>query len=191
MDARVGGFSCGVEAGKRATSAEIGLDSTHHVVCSWADGRHVRGEIEAVAEAGRVDPREALLQKFGGFGSHIEIDVFGLSAVHFADDGASDDVARSELLGFGVALHKAFEIDVAEDAAFAAQGFGEQKARRAFYGESRGMELHEFHIGENGSGFVSDGHAVACGDFGIGGFAIDLAEAAGGEKDGSSANFVG
>jgi hypothetical protein len=31
--------------------------------------------------------------------------VFGLSAVHFADDGASDDVTRGELLGF-VALIK-------------------------------------------------------------------------------------
>ncbi len=190
MDSGVGSFSRGVEAGERSTSPEIRFDSTHHVVSSGADGRHVCGEIESIAEAGRVDARKALLQEFSGLGGHVEIDVFGLGAVHFADDGARHDVARSELLRFGVALHEAFEIDVAKDAAFAAQGFREKKARRAFYGESGGMELHEFHVGEDGSGFVSDGHAVACGDFGIGGFAINLAETAGGKKDGTGPNFV-
>ena len=52
------------------------------------------------------------------------------------------------------------------------------------------MELHEFHVGEDGAGFVGDGHAVAGGDFGIGGLAIDLAEAAGGEKNSKRADFV-
>src|SRR5258707_8802630 len=52
------------------------------------------------------------------------------------------------------------------------------------------MELHELHVGEDRASFVGDGHAVAGGDFGIGGFAIDLAEAAGGEKNGERANFV-
>ena len=52
------------------------------------------------------------------------------------------------------------------------------------------MELHELHVGEHCASFVGDGHAVAGGDFGVGGFAIDLADAAGGEKNSERANFV-
>ena len=110
--------------------------------------------------------------------------------MHFADDGASDYIARRKFLGFGVALHEAFEKNIAEDAAFSAESFGEQEARRTLDGESSGMELHEFHIRENGAGFIGDGHAIASGNFGIGGFAIDLTEAAGGEKNSESADLV-
>ena len=52
------------------------------------------------------------------------------------------------------------------------------------------MELDELEIGEDGASFVGDGHAVAGGDFGIGGLAKELAEAAGGEEDGAGADFV-
>jgi len=52
------------------------------------------------------------------------------------------------------------------------------------------MELHELHIGEDRACFVGDGHAVASGYAGVGGFAIDLAEAAGGEKNREGADFV-
>ncbi len=104
-------------------------------------------------------------------------------AMHFADDRAGHDVARSQLLRFVVALHEPFEIYVAQDAAFAAQCFGEQKPRRAFDGERGGMKLHKLHIRENGTGFVSDGHAVAGGDVGIGRLAVNLAEAAGGKQN--------
>ena len=190
MDTGVGGLSRGVETGKRSASPEIGFDSTHHVVSGGTDGRHVRGEIETVAEAGGIDARKALLQKLGGFGGHVEINVLGLRAVHFADDGASNDVARSQLLRFRVALHKAIEINVAKDAAFTAQSFRKEEAWRASNGESGGMKLHKLHIGEDGAGFVGDGHAVASSDLGIGGFTIDLAEAAGGEENCAGANFV-
>src|SRR4029077_15871611 len=103
--------------------------------------------------------------------------------MHFADDGASDYIAGGEFLGFGVALHEAFEKNIAEDAAFSAKSFGKQEARRSLNGQCGGMELHELHIGEERAGFVGDGHAVASGHFGIGGFAIDLAEAASSKKN--------
>ena len=190
MDTGVGGFARGVQAGDGSVSPEIGFHPTHHVVSGGADGGHVGGEIEAVAEAGGVDARETLLEKFGGFVGHVEIHVFGLCAMHFGDDGAGDDIARGEFLGFGVTLHEAFEQNVAEDAAFAAKSFGKKKARRAFDCEGGGMELHELHVGEDGAGFVGDGQAVAGGDFWIGGFAIDLTEAAGREEYGAGTEFV-
>ena len=52
------------------------------------------------------------------------------------------------------------------------------------------MELHKLHVGENGAGFVRDGHAVARGDIGIGGLSIDLPKSAGGEQNRIRAEFV-
>src|SRR5438132_11958862 len=52
------------------------------------------------------------------------------------------------------------------------------------------MELHKLHGGENGSGFVLDGHAVARGDIGTGRLAIDLPKAARGEQNRVGAEFV-
>src|ERR1700747_1835784 len=52
------------------------------------------------------------------------------------------------------------------------------------------MKLHELHIGQDRACFVGDGHAVASGYAGVGGFAIDLAEAAGGEKNREGADFL-
>ena len=113
-----------------------------------------------------------------------------VGAMHLADDGASDDVARSKFQRFGVPLHETLEMDVPENAAFAAERFGEQKTRCAFDGEGGGMELHKLHIRQHGAGFVSDSHAVTGGNIGIGGFAIDLTKAAGGEEYSSGAQFV-
>src|SRR5208283_269947 len=96
----------------------------------------------------------------------------------------------SELLSFVVALHETFEIDIAENAAFAAEGFAEEEARSALDGKGSGMELHELHVRKDGTGFVGDGHAVTGGEIGIGGFAEELAEAAGGEENGAGAEFV-
>jgi len=155
-----------------------------------ADWSQVCGEIEAIAEAGRVDARKALLQKFRGLGRHIEINVLGLRAVHFADDGAGYDVARSEFLRFGVTLHEAFESDVTEDAALAAKSLGEKETRCVLNGESRGMKLHELHVRKNGAGFVGDRDAVPGSDFWVSSFAIDLAEASGSEKNGVRVDLV-
>jgi len=52
------------------------------------------------------------------------------------------------------------------------------------------MELDEFHIGEDRTGFISDSDAIAGGHFWIGGFAIDLAEAASGKKNRVGTDFV-
>ena len=48
-----------------------------------------------------------------------------------------------------------------------------------------GMELDEFQVLDFGSGAVGHGDAIAGGHFGIGGVAVDLAEAAGGQQHGT------
>ena len=190
MNTGESGFARGIEAGDGGASPKIGFDTAHHEVGGGTDGSNVAGKIEAVAEAGGVDAGETLLEELLGFGSHVEIDVLGIGAIHFADDGASDDVARSELLSFVIALHKTLKMDIAEDAAFAAESFAEEETWRAFDGESGGMELDELHVREDGPSVVGNGHAVTGSNFGIGSFAIELAEAASGKKSGFGAEFV-
>src|SRR2546421_2765864 len=104
-------------------------------MCGRADGRDVSGKIEAVAFAGGINSRKTLFEKVFRLRCHVQVNVWRVGALHFADDGAGNDVARRKFLRFVVALHEAFEIDVAQDAAFAAQRFGKKKAWRAFYGE--------------------------------------------------------
>ena len=65
MNAGIGGFSGGVEAGDRGAPPKISLHATHHVVSGGTDWSKVGCEIEAVAEAGGVNAREAFLQEFG------------------------------------------------------------------------------------------------------------------------------
>ena len=190
MDAGGSGFTGSVKAGDGGASPKIGFDAAHYEVRGGTDGSEVAGKIEAIAEARGVDAWETLFEELLGLGGHVEIDMLAVGFVHFADDGARDDIARSKLLSFVVALHEAFEMDIAEDATFAAECFAEEESRGAFDGESGGMELHEFHVGEHGASFVGDGHAITGGDIGIGGFTVELAEPAGGEENGASADFV-
>ncbi len=97
-----------------------------------ANGRDIAREVDAVAHAGGVNARETFLDEAFGLGGHVQINVFAVGAVHLADNGAGDDIARGELLRFVVALHETLEIDVAESGSFAAERFREQESRRAF-----------------------------------------------------------
>ncbi len=71
---------------------------------------------------------------------------------------------------------------VAEERAFTAQGFGEEKARGAFQVQGGGMRLNEFEVLDFGAGAVCHGDPIAGGHFGIGGVEIDVAETAGGQQ---------
>src|SRR5208282_3002245 len=164
--------------------------AAHHEVRGGTHGSEVAGKIEAVAEAGGIDARETLFKEIPGLFGHVEIDMLAVRFVHLADDGAGDDIAGSELLSFVVALHETFEIDIAIQSDFPCEGFAEEEARSALDGKGSGMELHELHVRKDGTGFVGDGHAVTGGEIGIGGFAEELGEAAGGEENGAGAEFV-
>src|SRR6185437_9757062 len=60
----VGGFSGRVQARKGGASREIGFYSAHHVMSRRGNRSHISGEIESIAQAGLVNPREALFEKF-------------------------------------------------------------------------------------------------------------------------------
>ena len=97
------------------------------------------------------------------------------------EDGARDHVARRQL---GVAVHAEQEARaglVDHHGALAAQRLGEQRQRIAAGGERGGMELHELEIDQAGAGARRHRQAVAGELRRIGGVAVELAGAAGGE----------
>src|SRR4029077_10862535 len=97
-------------------------------------------------EAGFVDAREAMADEIGVARREIEPDVRGAGTTHLGHDGARDDVARGEIEEWVIALHERFAVFVPENGAFAAQGFGEEKARRTFDVEGGGVELNELDV---------------------------------------------
>ena len=120
-------------------------------------------------DAGRIEMRQV----------EIHVGVFGL--LHLADDRQADDVARRQLAAGIVLGHEAMAVAVDQPGAFAAGGLADQVTAAAGDVQHRGVELHELHVAQLGAGAIGDGHAVAGGHFGIGGFAVDLACAAGGQ----------
>ena len=64
--------------------------------------------------------------------------------------------------------------------ALAAHGFGNQKG--SGHGKRGGVELVELNVGKPGAGPESGGHAVARGDAGIGGVAVELPRTTAGEN---------
>ena len=120
MNASSGNLSGSIEAGDGSVSPKIGFDAAHYEMGCGTDRSEVTGEIEAVGEARRIDPGKTLFEKLLGFGSHVELDMPAIGAIHFADDGTGNNIAGSEFLSFVVALHEALQINVAKNGAFAA-----------------------------------------------------------------------
>src|SRR5438445_1465330 len=186
-----GGFA----GGKKTWNGGLGgfgihANAAHHVVAGGADFHrsfgdvHVGQFLELVIHAG-----ELLLHVFSGLVRDVEISaaVFGAAAFFdFGVDGARNDVTRGEFHALGVvSFHEALAHFIAQDAAFAADGFGDKNALDAGRPDhSGGMELDEFHVHKLGAGFVSEGHAVAGVLPGVRSDAPGFADAAGGDDDG-------
>ena len=66
VQAGAGDFADGVEAGQAGGAVFIGLDAAALVVRGGDDGDGLACDVEAEAQAGLVDIREALADEFGG-----------------------------------------------------------------------------------------------------------------------------
>ena len=165
------GFACCVQARHAGASPKIGFYSAHRKVRGRAHGSHVAGEIETVARTRGEDTRETLFQKFLGLGGHVQVDVVAVRFDHLRGNRPRNNVARSQFLCFVIALHEAFQVNVAQNPAFPAQRFTQQKSWRTFDRERRGVKLHELHIRQNRARLVGNRHAVAGCHFRIGGLA--------------------
>ncbi len=100
--------------------------------------------------------------------------------MHLRHNGAGHDVPRRQFLRLVIALHKTFQVDVAENASFPAKRLRKQETRGALDGQGRRMKLNELEIGKNRAGLVGDGQPVAGGHIGIGGLAVNMTQATGG-----------
>ena len=182
MQAGGAGFADGVETVERVAAEFVGLHAADHVVGGGMDGDEVLADVdvEFVHELGELG--EALAEFFGGQVANIQENVGEMGLADLFDDGAADDVARGELAIFVIVKHEAVAVAIDEVGAFAADGFGDEGAAGAGDIERRGVELDHLHVAERGTRAVGHGVAVGGGDFWVGGFAIELAGAAGGEN---------
>ncbi len=90
-----------------------------------------------------------------------------------------------------VVEHEAAALAVAQDAAFAADAFGDEDAAHARRPDhARGMELHELHVDQLGARAIREGVAVAGAFPAVAGDLVGAAHAAGGQHDGLRAEHV-
>ena len=191
MDARAGGLACGVESFQIGPPAEVRRHAAHGVVRRRTHGRRLQIEIDAVREAGSVNPREAMahetLTPVRKMMRKIEVDVLRALAAHLVDDCPGDNVARRQFLQRMVALHKALALGVQQKRAFTAQRFGKQETRRTFDVQRRRMELNELQVADVSARAIGQRHAVARGYIRVRGVAEDTAHPAGRQQYGASA----
>jgi hypothetical protein len=123
-------------------------------VAGGGDRDGFAGPVEVAGAGGGVDGGEAAGEEAGGEGCGVEEDGLALLESHLAGNAAGDDIARGELGGGVEVLHEAVAVDVEEDGAFAADGFGDEErggVGGCGGGEGGGMELVELGVGELGS----------------------------------------
>jgi hypothetical protein len=97
-------------------------------------------------------------------------------------DRAGHDIAWSEILHRVIVLHERHARRRAQNAAFAANGFADQKRLGGRVVEARRMKLHELHVGQRCARAVRHRHPVARGDVGIACVQVHLPGAAGGQE---------
>ena len=167
-----------VDVRRQAAHRVVGGGLNRHWLGLRLDSEVSPGEIGHVWEFG-VDYLRRQVRE-------VEVDVvLAVDAAALLDlfvDEAGDHVARGQVLQRRrVALGKGFAGAVAEDAAFAAGGFGEEDAQLV---QPRRMELVELHVHQRDALAVGEGHAVSRAGQGVRGDLEDPAEAAGGDQDG-------
>ena len=108
----------------------------------------------------------------------------GAADFHLVDNGTRYHIARCKFSHGMVLRHEATHLEIAQVSALTPQGFGEEKAGSALQIQRRGMELNELHVADLGAGAKGHRHSVAGSDGGIGGVAIELTQAPGGQQHG-------
>ncbi len=122
----------------------------------------------------------------------IEAHVFEAGKLHFIIDCSGDDVARCKGATGIVVLHKFSSIGPLQDGAFATNGFADQEGLgiEARVVERRWVELDKLHIFQVDLGAVGHRDAISRSDDGVGGAAVDLPVAAGGQDGVAGQNAV-
>ncbi len=124
------------------------------------------GQIDTALQAVFIDGGEAL-QHLRDV-SHIQPDIFAVSAPGFADDSAGYYIARSQFFQGMIASHKGFPLDIIESSSFPTHRFGYQKTLLLRGKENGGMKLNKLQIGQAAASSKSRRHSICGGHRGIG-----------------------
>ena len=159
----------------------VGVDAADHVVRRGVDRDQVlrRVDLELIDELGEL--REALAELGRRQVPHVEEHVREVRLADLLDDRPADDVARRELAVLVIVGHEAVAVAVDEVRAFAAHGFGDQRAAGAGDVERRRVELHHLHVLQRRPGAVRHRVPVGGRDLRVGRFAVELPRPAAGE----------
>ena len=149
----------------------------------WYDRNRLFGHVDAQIHQGLKDVREPVFQPSARFCCDVEKDALGAGFFDFPVDGSGHDIAGGEVFAPVIFVHERLAVGADEHAAFTAEGFADEEATFLGMEEAGGMELDEFHVGDGHAGAPSHGHAVAGGDFRVGGVLVNAPTAAGGEDD--------
>ncbi len=161
------------ETGDRAAPGRVDGDAAHVIMrCRPHRDRLARG-IESGGVAARGDRREARGKALAERTARIEEDA--MPVAEMPPDGARHHIARLELGGEALAGF------VDEHRAFAAHRLAHQRHRVEADIKRGGMELNEFHVGQQRAGARGERQSLAKRAERVGGVAIEPADAAGGD----------
>ena len=178
MQAGVGGFAHGIQAGNVGAGIVIGHHTTAGVMRSGHDWNALLGDVDAQFKATFVNGREMFFQFLCRFMADVQVHAIQAAFFHFKVDGARHYIPRCQFCPFVVLGHEACAIGQFQQTTFAAHCFGDQKAFGIGVVQAGGVELDEFHIGNSASCAPGHGNAVARGCVGVGGVVVHFARAA-------------
>jgi hypothetical protein len=196
LEQRVRGEAVGaVEPGERALAdrpqpgdagapVEIGADPAAHVMGGGHHRNGVGGDIDAEAQALRVNGGEMLAHEARRAVGDVEQHVLGPGAFHLEIDRPGDDIARGQVLARIVVRHERGAVGQAQDRPLAAERLADEEALRHRVEEAGRVELIELHVPDLGACPVGHCHAVARRHVGVGCIQVNLSRAAGGEHRG-------
>ena len=108
-----------------------------------------------------VDVGEVVLGLLGILVGHVKIDVVLASLLHLVVNGTGDHVARRQRQARVILLHELLTSQVAQYAAVAAHGFGDQEGGTiAGMIQGRGMELDKLHVLDSTLGTIDHGDTI-------------------------------
>src|SRR5207302_9504461 len=118
--------------------------------------------IDVVLQTSGANAGEALLRMLVIEVSEIEIGhrIFGVADLKLVHNRARHYISWSEFSHRVVFGYKAVHLQVTQVRPLATQGLGEQKPRRVFQVQCRGMELDKLHVADLGASVERHGDTI-------------------------------
>ena len=152
-------------------------DATHMIMRGRRHRDWLSRRVNAGGDATGIDGGEFLGEMPAECGGSVE--ERAVAGGNFREYAARHHVAGREFGKRMPRLHEALALVVDQGRAFTAQRFGRQRRRIAADHDRGGMKLHEFRIGDHGTGARGDRKPEATGLGRIGRHRIEMPDAAG------------